>query len=101
MGVVLKSLPLTLPRENAVRLDLVDGVVVFKASSSVLERVDAREVDALVGQPRHDARRRHVGEARFVGHAQDLGALGGAQGMGGCGTHGPGPAIARYESCGP
>ena len=40
MSVTLNSLPRTLPRENAVRLELVDGVVVFKASKYVQERVE-------------------------------------------------------------
>lgn len=40
MSAILNSLPRTLPRENAVRLDLVDGVVVFKASSAVQQRVE-------------------------------------------------------------
>lgn len=40
MSIVLTSLPRTLPRENAVRLDLVDGIVVFKASTAVQDRVE-------------------------------------------------------------
>lgn len=40
MNVTLHSLPQTLPRENAVRLDLVEGVVVFKASATVQERLE-------------------------------------------------------------
>lgn len=40
MNVTLNSLPQTLPRENAVRLDLVDGIVVFRASSTVQERIE-------------------------------------------------------------
>ena len=40
----------------------------------------AGQVPALVGQVRDDARRRFVGKARLIGHAQQLGALGLAQG---------------------
>ena len=42
----------------------------------------AGQVHALVGQLGHDARRRHVGEARLVGHGQHISALGRAQRVG-------------------
>ena len=57
----------------------------------------AAQVHALVGQHGHDARRWHVGEARLVGHAQQLRALGRAQGMCRYRAHRLRPAIARYQ----
>jgi hypothetical protein len=38
----------------------------------------AGDVHAFISQHGHDARRRHIGEARLVGYAQHLGTLGGA-----------------------
>jgi len=40
MNVALNSLPKTLPRENAVRLELEQGVIIFRASSTVQHRID-------------------------------------------------------------
>ena len=40
MNVTLHSLPQTLPRENAVKLELEQGVIIFRASSTVQNRVD-------------------------------------------------------------
>ena len=40
MNLALNSLPQTLPRENAVRLELEQGVIIFRASSSVQHRVE-------------------------------------------------------------
>ena len=42
----------------------------------------AGQIDALVGEHRHDSRRRHRGEARLVGHLQHLRPLGRSQGVG-------------------
>lgn len=36
----LENLPLTLPRENAVMLELEQGVVIFRASRSVKKRIE-------------------------------------------------------------
>ncbi len=36
----LKRLPKTLPLDNAVRLELVDGVPIFRAASTVQERIE-------------------------------------------------------------
>ncbi len=36
----LKKLPKTLPIDNAVRLELVDGVPIFRAASTVQERIE-------------------------------------------------------------
>jgi hypothetical protein len=41
----------------------------------------AADIDALVGQRRDDAGRRHVGKARLVGQLDDARPLGLAQGM--------------------
>ena len=57
----------------------------------------AGDIDPFVGQHRHDARRRQLGEARFVGDPQDFLSLGLAQRMGGHGTDGLGPAISPLE----
>ena len=40
MNVTLNSLPQTLPRENAVKLELEQGVIIFRASDRVQERVE-------------------------------------------------------------
>ena len=40
MNVALNSLPQTLPRENAVRLELEQGVIIFRASSTVQHRIE-------------------------------------------------------------
>ncbi len=36
----LENLPMTLPRENAVRLELEQGVVIFRASHYVKKRIE-------------------------------------------------------------
>lgn len=36
----LENLPMMLPRENAVRLELEQGVVIFRASHSVKKRIE-------------------------------------------------------------
>jgi uncharacterized protein YnzC (UPF0291/DUF896 family) len=40
MNVTLNSLPENLPRENAVKLELEQGVIIFRASSTVQKRVE-------------------------------------------------------------
>ena len=55
----------------------------------------AAQAHPLVGQYRHDARRRHRGEARFVSHGQQRRALGRAQGMARGRANRLRPAIAR------
>ena len=40
MNVTFNSLPQTLPRENAVKLELEQGVIIFRASSNVQERIE-------------------------------------------------------------
>ena len=40
MNVTLNSLPQTLPRENAVRLELEQGVIIFRAASNVQKRIE-------------------------------------------------------------
>jgi hypothetical protein len=40
MNVSLNSLPQTLPRENAVKLELEQGVIIFRASSTVQVRIE-------------------------------------------------------------
>ena len=40
MNVTLNSLPENLPRENAVKLELEQGVIIFRASSSVQKRIE-------------------------------------------------------------
>lgn len=40
MSITLNSLPHSLPHDNAVRLELIDGVVVFKATAAIQERVE-------------------------------------------------------------
>ena len=57
----------------------------------------AGDIDPFVGQHRHDARRRQLGEARFVGDPKDFLSLGLAQRMGGHGTDGLGPAVSAFE----
>lgn len=37
----MRRLPSTLPLENAVRLELEDGVLIFRAASSVQARIEA------------------------------------------------------------
>lgn len=39
MSITLDSLPQTLPRENAVNLELEQGVIIFRASSTVQHRI--------------------------------------------------------------
>jgi hypothetical protein len=58
----------------------------------------AAQVDALVGQHGHDARRRHRGEARLIGHGQQRCLLLRAQCVAGGRPHGLRPAIARCEA---
>jgi uncharacterized protein YnzC (UPF0291/DUF896 family) len=40
MNVTFNSLPQTLPRENAVKLELEQGVIIFRASDQVSERIE-------------------------------------------------------------
>ncbi len=40
MNVSLNSLPQTLPRENAVKLELEQGVIIFRASRAVQVRIE-------------------------------------------------------------
>ncbi len=40
MNVTLNSLPENLPRENAVKLEIEQGVIIFRASSTVQKRVE-------------------------------------------------------------
>lgn len=40
MDLSLTSLPQTLPRENAVKLELEQGVILFRASSAVQKRIE-------------------------------------------------------------
>ena len=40
MNVTLESLPLSLPRENAVELVLEQGVIIFRASSFVQNHIE-------------------------------------------------------------
>ncbi len=40
MNMTFNSLPQTLPRENVVRLELEQGVIIFRASANVRERVE-------------------------------------------------------------
>lgn len=40
MSVTLHSLPQTLPRENAVKLEIEQGVIIFRASSTIQERIE-------------------------------------------------------------
>lgn len=56
----------------------------------------AGDVHALVSQHGHDAHRRLVSKARFVGHAQHLCTFGSTQDRG-YWTHGAGSAIASHE----
>ncbi len=60
----------------------------------------AGEIDALVGQHGHDARRRHRGKARLVGHGQQVRTLGLGEGMVRHRAHGLRPAIAADEAIG-
>jgi hypothetical protein len=73
------------------------GVLAVRAQHTGEGRL-AGEVDALVGQRRHDARRGHVSKARLVGRAQHGGTLGRTQGMGRRRPHDQRPAIARHEA---
>jgi hypothetical protein len=57
------------------------GVLPMRAQHTA-EAGFAGQVDALVGQHGHDARRRHGGKARLIGHGQHLRALGLSSGHG-------------------
>ncbi|MGD1702764.1 hypothetical protein [Dapis sp. BLCC M229] len=40
LPIKLENLPRNLPLDGAVRIDLVEGVLIFRASSFVLERIE-------------------------------------------------------------
>lgn len=40
MSVILHSLPESLPRENVVKLELEQGVIIFRASSTIQKRIE-------------------------------------------------------------
>lgn len=40
MNITLNSLPQTLPQENVVKLDLEQGIIIFRASAKVQERIE-------------------------------------------------------------
>jgi len=46
----LKSLPVTLPLEGAVRIELVEGVPIFRASNVVQERIETLLFEQQISQ---------------------------------------------------
>ncbi len=58
----------------------------------------AGQVNPLIGQHGHDARRRHIGKARLVGHLHQAPALDLTQGVPKDWAHCAGPPIAAYET---
>lgn len=40
MNIIFNSLPQTLPRENAVKLELEQGVIIFRASTVLQRRIE-------------------------------------------------------------
>ncbi|MPM72115.1 hypothetical protein SDC9_119088 [bioreactor metagenome] len=63
-----------------------------------LEARFAGDVDAFVGERRHDARWRLIGETRLISHRQDAGALLVGERMRGRRALGQGPAVADVQA---